>query len=79
MPRVHGRSPEVFPDVLARFRSVFGDEVAAVMLPDGCWEITAPEAAWLRYLGGAPELRAGLALVIWPRSGSSSGTGNTLR
>jgi hypothetical protein len=75
MPRVHGRRPEVFPDVLARFRSVFGDEVAAVMLPDGCWEITVPEAAWLRYLGGAPELRAGLALVIWLAHGEPDDDG----
>lgn len=63
MPRIHGRRPEVFPGVLARFRAVFGDELTVLMLPDGCWEIAVPEAAWLRYFSGAPELRAGSALV----------------
>jgi hypothetical protein len=74
MPRVHGRRPEVFPDVLARFREAFGDDTAAVMLPDGSWEITVPVPAWLRYWGGPPELRAGLFLTTWLAHGKPEGS-----
>ena len=64
MPRIHGRRPEVFPEVLARHRAVFrDDELTAEMLPDGCWEIVISDAGWLQHFGGKPWIQEGCALI----------------
>lgn len=64
MPRVHGRSPEAFPGVLARHRAVFSDdELTSGLRPDGSWEVVISDAGWLRHFGGKPGVQEGSALI----------------